>query len=393
MAHAKVDARAFEMHYIHPLFQFKVPTTRKNGEKLGVGETVNSNQKRFQSRLNDRFHLTGANALNLENSTPVVTATPSGINMENAKLEDVTSLSIVYTETQPSKIGATFDSLWESNRLINECLEGLRNDKLEREKQQKKEKDEREKQQKKEKDKREKQQKKERDEREMQKKEQEAWYLAMEERLAGVAVLEKTVAELKLEVDGLKEERAENRNQRTADKQKYDKDNKDLKDVIAAGDAKIEAFEAKVESQDARILGLEGEVRTLNQARHDDQEAYRAPLFLRILLDDARDKIAHLLDHSWWDDISSNQLPSQLPTWLAQQRPLVESDYTLTNTSLAILSRFNPIRQEGNEVAHTVTTKEIREAILSRQQESVRVVLKNLFEFTYEEDLPLTTSS
>ncbi|CAA7270334.1 unnamed protein product [Cyclocybe aegerita] len=248
MDRAKVDARPFEMLYIDPLIQLKGGAfiTRKNGEKLGqVPPQV----------------LTDANPVNLETLTPVVKTTPRGIDMENAKLEDVTSLSVVYAETQPSKIGAAFDSLWESNRLINECLEGLRNDKLEREKQQKKEKEAAEKQQ-----------KKEAEEREKQQKEQEARFLAMEKRFAGVAVLETTVAALETTVAALEK--------------KYDKDTKYLKDEIAARDFKIEALETKVESQAAKILGLEAEVRTLNQARHDDQEAYRVliariqPLFL-----------------------------------------------------------------------------------------------------------------
>lgn len=110
------------------------------------------------------------------------------------------------------------------------------------------------------------------------------------------------------------------------------------------------------------------------------------PLRLRVLLDRAKEKILQHFECSTWEDLRQDQTIQHLADIVSQR--LANIPNCPSRDAIQFLCSYNNVRREGNNVAHTATLAEIRDAVMTKSLDTQeRTRLEQVFRFTFNENV------
>ncbi|CAA7270812.1 unnamed protein product [Cyclocybe aegerita] len=151
-------------------------------------------------------------------------------------------------------------------------------------------------------------------------------------------------------------------------------------------DAKLIDKEVKIEKLEGAVASLEAEQARSQQERAHDVDAIRlltialSPLYLRVLLDNARDRTLPLIQEPSWAEAVEGRTPEQLRQYVSTR--FRSSGIAIPQDCVHLLCGWNRVRDRGNIAAHSATEEEIQDAIL-REPEADQPKLEWLFTFSF----------
>jgi hypothetical protein len=104
-----------------------------------------------------------------------------------------------------------------------------------------------------------------------------------------------------------------------------------------------------------------------------------APIYIRVLLDGARQIILDKSNHQSWEDFRGSYSLSTIN----DLKRAIASSHNISKS----LAGFICVRHDGNEAAHTADRKDIRLAVLQKPAGAERSSLEKVYDFVFQEDI------